>query len=81
MLLYNHRRGEKKGKVRTMKKYVGRKVEEVLEELKAKSVEFDYEEETEDTTGGIYIGGYWSDHYELEIEDGVVAYEGQHYWD
>ena len=81
MLLYNHRRGEKERKGKTMKKYVGRKVEEVLEELKEKEVEFDYEEETEDTIGGIYIGGYWSDHYELEIEDGVVTYEGQHYWD
>lgn len=81
MLLYNHRKGENERKGKTMKKYVGRKVEEVLEELKAKGVEFDYEEETEDVAGGIYIGGYWSDHYELEIEDGVVAYEGQHYWD
>ena len=59
----------------------GMDVKAALNLLKSNNVKFDYEPETEDCTGSIYLGGYWSDHVEFEIEDGKLDNGYQHYWD
>jgi hypothetical protein len=59
----------------------GMEVGAALDLLKSNNVEFDYEPETEDCTGSIYLGGYWSDHVEFEIEDGKLDKGYHHYWD
>ena len=69
-----------------MKKFKGMKVEDVIKALEEMGEEFTvdrYEIEYcgNDDIFSITVGGYWSDHVELEIEDGVVAYVDYCEWD
>ena len=53
---------------------IGATVEEVVEYLKGLGIQVFVEEETEDECGVISTDEhYYSDHYEFEIENGIVV--------
>lgn len=69
-----------------MKKFKGMKVEDVIKALEEMGLEFTvdrYEMEYcgNDDIFSITVGRYWSDHVDLEIEDGVVVYVDYCEWD
>lgn len=86
MLLYNHRKGKeknketKKGKVKKMM-YVGKKVEEVMAELKEENVKFVCEFNETNTYGLVHIGEYWLDHEVLDVEEEIVVDEWYDEWE
>lgn len=62
--------------------FVGMSVEEVVAYLEAHGYEFEYEPETEEEAGSIYVGGeYYDDHYEMEFYDGVCEESYLVEWD
>ena len=62
--------------------FVGQSVEEILAYLEEKGYAYEYEPETEDVIGTIYVGGgYYADHYEIDFYNGVCDESYNVEWD
>ena len=64
-----------------LKKFNGKSVEEALKMVAEMDVKFTYEEETEDALGTFLIGDFWLEHYEWDVEDGILCDGYYHEWD
>jgi hypothetical protein len=57
-----------------MMKFKGMAVEEVVKALEEMGLQFELDKYEDGEVFSITVGKYWSDHVDLEVEDGKVVY-------
>ena len=57
-----------------MMKFKGMAVEEVVKALEEMGLQFELDKYEDGEVFSITVGEYWSDHVDLEVEDGKVVY-------